>query len=171
MIRKSIQLSAFALVLILTAHYGTAKQTSRQTLPPEYQKWLNEDVHWIISAQETTDFLKLTNDQARDCFVVDFWQRHNPNPSGKENTFKEEHYRRLAFSNQHFASGVPGWETDRGHIYIVYGPPDSITKHAAEMRRPAEEIWNYAHSQPAAFKFVDRCSCGDFELVSNYPKN
>src|SRR5271165_1115500 len=91
-----------------------------------YAKWLDEDVRWIVTDRERAEFLKLSSDDDRDKFIESFWSRRNPNPGAQENVFKEEHYRRIAYSNIHFASGVPGWRTDRGRVYIVYGPPDEI---------------------------------------------
>jgi len=88
-----------------------------------YKKWLEEDVAWIITGQERADFVKLSTDKQRDEFVVAFWERRNPRPGSSENKFKEQHYRRLAYANTHFAAGVPGWKTDRGRMYILYGPP------------------------------------------------
>jgi GWxTD domain-containing protein len=95
---------------------------SDPTVKEIYKKWLREDVARIITDQERTDFKKLSTDKQRDAFVVAFWERRNPNPGSSENKFKEEHYRRLAYANTHFAAGVPGWKTDRGRIYILYGP-------------------------------------------------
>lgn len=86
-----------------------------------YKKWLEEDVRWIITDQERANFLKLATDRQRDEFVVAFWERRNPIPGSSENKFKEEHYRRLAYANTHFATDVPGWKTDRGREYILYG--------------------------------------------------
>ena len=164
--------SVLVVVIVLTVQYGTAKQNQSSVLAPEYQKWLDEDVRWLISAPEKKEFFKLTTDEQRDHFVVEFWERRNPNAGSKENTFKEEHYRRIAFTNEHFAASVPGWKTDRGHVYIVYGPPDSIVKDPSAGTTPAQELWNYRHIQGSAYvtlKFVDRCACGRFELMSNLP--
>lgn len=172
--RHRFRVLAVAVVVVLTSQYGTAKQNPGTPLAREYDKWLDEDVHWIISRQEKQEFLKLRTDEQRDHFVVEFWQQRNPNPGNTENTFKEEHYRRLAFSNVHFAASVPGWKTDRGHVYIVYGPPDSIVKHPSAGATPPEELWNYRRirgSSDVTVKFVDRCACGQFELVSNLPSN
>jgi GWxTD domain-containing protein len=162
-------------VIVLTSQYGAAKQNQRGGLAPEYQNWLDQDVRWLISEQEEKEFLKLTTDEQRDHFVVEFWERRNPNPGSKENTFKEEHYSRLAFTNQHFAAKVPGWKTDRGHVYVVYGPPDSVLRQPANGANPPEELWSYRHMPGAdgdvALKFVDRCACGEFVLVSDLPNH
>ena len=142
-------------------------------LPPEYNKWINEDVGWIITAPEKKEFVKLTTDEQRDHFVIEFWERRNPNPVSNNDAFKSDHYRRIAFSNEHFAAKMPGWKTDRGHVYIVYGPPESIIKHLSIGTNPAEELWNYRHMPGAGddvtLQFVDRCGCGEYALKGNLP--
>jgi GWxTD domain-containing protein len=134
----------------------------------QYSKWLNEDVRWIITNQERTRFLTLENDKARDEFIKQFWERRNPIPGGQDNPFKEEHYRRIVFANEHFASNTPGDETDRGHVYIVYGPPDEIKRQQASSETGSpSEIWYYRHLDNKAevsFEFVDDCRCGDYKL-------
>ena len=173
MISTRFRRSVLAAIIVLTSQYGGAKRSQDSALAPEYHKWLDEDVRWLISAQEEKEFLKLKTDEQRDHFVVEFWEQRNPNPGSKENAFKEEHYRRLAFSNQHFAERVPGWKTDRGHVYIVYGPPDSIRKHPLSATNPSEELWSYRHvtgpDGDVTLKFIDRCACGEFVLVGHLP--
>ena len=88
----------------------------KQELGASYKKWLNEDVRWIISPEELTAFKALSNDEERDNFIEQFWQRRDPTPDTLENEFKEEHYRRIAYANEHFAAGIPGWKTDRGQM-------------------------------------------------------
>src|SRR5580704_5689927 len=92
-----------------------------------YKKWLDEDVAWIITDEERRAFKQLSNDEERDQFIVAFWQRRDPTPDTEENEFKEEHYRRIEYANEHYAAGIAGWRTDRGRIYIMYGPPDEIS--------------------------------------------
>jgi GWxTD domain-containing protein len=135
------------------------------------KKWLNEDVVYIITDQERTDFKKLTTDTQRDEFVEQFWERRNPTPGSPENTFKEEHYRRTAYANTQFAAALPGWKTDRGRIYIVYGPPDKIDSQRGSRNSATtvsggaaygSELWYYSHiegmGRDVTFKFAD---CGD----------
>lgn len=149
---------------------------------PAYKKWISEDVRWIISAQERADFEALRTDEQRTEFVKAFWLRRDPTPDTAENEFKEEHYRRLAFANQHFPEGVAGWKTDRGHIYIVNGPPDQIDIPSVLDKAPRQngfvkqqpyEIWRYKHAvgpdHLKTFKFVDKCSCGKYELSDTPP--
>ena len=167
----------FLSVVALLASLPAQTQVGPSQLKPEYQKWLKEDVRWIITDEERHDFMKLATDDQRDQFVVNFWERRNPTPGSKTNAFKEEHYRRLAFANQHFAASVPGWKTDRGRIYIMYGPPDSIethspVKHANGLASDADlpyQVWHYNHLKGIGddqnIKFVDVCSCGNYKLV------
>ena len=96
----------------------------RKELATPYSKWLNEDVTYIITDEERSAFLRLQTDEEREQFIESFWLRRDPTPDTLENEFEEEHYRRIAYANEHFASGIPGWKTDRGRIYITYGPPD-----------------------------------------------
>lgn len=165
----------FGMLVVLCSLAVHAENVSQ--LKPAYKNWLDEDVRWIMTARERDDFLALTSDQARDKFVVEFWERRNPTPGTKENAFKEEHYRRLAFANDHFAADLPGWKTDRGRIYIVYGPPDSIdarriVDHAQALERNSDrpyQVWHYNHIKGIGdnqnIKFVDVCSCGDYKMV------
>ncbi len=102
-------------------------------LDSAYKKWLNEDVPYIISSEERSAFLHLDTNEAREQFIEAFWQRRNPDQDSPENTFKEEHYRRIAYANEHYASGIPGWKTDRGRIYIMWGPADEVQ--SASQRR------------------------------------
>jgi GWxTD domain-containing protein len=142
---------------------------AKAQLAPEYQKWLNEDVRWIITSHERQEFLGLTTDQARDRFVVQFWDSRNPHPASKENAFKHEHYRRLAFSNLHFAAAQPGWETDRGRVYVMYGRPDAITTHSGAI---PDQVWLYHRlngDENVTFRFVDHCACGDYRLTDGQP--
>ncbi len=101
----------------------------QKELGKTYKKWLDEDVRWIITGEELQAFKQLSNDEERDQFIEQFWLRRDPTPDTVENEYKEEHYRRIAYANEHFAAGIAGWRTDRGRIYIVWGPPDEIESH------------------------------------------
>jgi GWxTD domain-containing protein len=94
-----------------------------------FKQWLNEDVDYIISPEERNVFKELKNDEERENFIEDFWNRRNPDRRASYNSFKEEHYRRIAYANEHFHSGIPGWKTDRGRVYIVFGKPDQLESH------------------------------------------
>jgi GWxTD domain-containing protein len=113
----------------------------KQELKGQYKKWLDEDVVWIITDEEAKAFKSLSNDEERENFIENFWLRRNPNPDSPDNEYREEHYQRIAYANEHFPAGKPGWRTDRGHIYIAYGKPDSIDSHPSggNYERPMEE--------------------------------
>ena len=154
----------------------------KQELSKTYKKWLDEDVRWIITDEERAAFKQLSNDEERDQFIEAFWQRRDPTPDTVENEFKEEHYRRIAYANEHFAAGIPGWKSDRGRIYIQYGPPDEIESHPSggNYERPIEEgggststfpfeDWRYRYlediGQEVIIEFVDTCMCGDYHMT------
>ncbi len=156
----------------------------KQELSSTYKKWLNQDVVYIITPEEKSAFKALSNDDERDQFIEQFWQRRNPDPDSPENEYKEEHYRRIAYANEHFAAGIPGWKTDRGRIYIIWGPPDQLESHATggTYDRPQEEgggttttypweSWRYRYLEgigdEVILEFVDQCSCGEYFLSSN----
>src|SRR5450756_1264374 len=100
-------------------------------LDTPYKKWLNEEVPYIITDEERSAFLQLQTNEEREQFIEAFWQRRDPTPDTVENEFKEEHYRRIAYANERFSSGIPGWRTDRGRMYIIWGPADQIESHSA----------------------------------------
>jgi len=147
-----------------------------------YKTWLNQDVVWIISEDESKAFKSLSNDDERDAFIENFWLRRNPSPDSPDNEFREEHYRRIQYANDHFAAGKPGWKTDRGHIYIAYGKPDSIDSHPSggAYQRPMDEgggqtstfpfeTWHYRYLEGVGenidLEFVDSCMCGDYHFT------
>jgi GWxTD domain-containing protein len=151
-------------------------------LSKTYKKWLNEDVVWIITDEERAAFKQLSNDEERDNFIEAFWQRRDPTPDTEENEYKEEHYRRIAYANEHFAAGIPGWKSDRGRIYIMYGPADEVDSHPSggSYERPIEEgggetstfpfeDWRYRYlegiGQEIIIEFVDTCMCGDYHMT------
>src|SRR6202163_1139130 len=161
------------------------KQNSKSLkieLSKTYKKWLDEDVRWIITDEEQKAFKLLSNDEERDQFIEAFWQRRDPTPDTIENEFKEEHYRRMAYANEHYAAGIPGWKSDRGRIYIMYGPADEIESHPSggSYERPMEEgggetstfpfeDWRYRYlegvGQEIILEFGDTCMCGDYHMT------
>lgn len=151
-------------------------------LKGSYKTWLSQDVTWIITDEEAKTFKSLANDEERDAFIEEFWRRRNPNPESPENEFRDEHYARIAYANEHFAAGKPGWMTDRGHIYIAFGKPDSIDSHPSggNYERPMEEgggntstfpfeVWHYRYLASVGdnvdIEFVDSCMCGDYHAT------
>jgi GWxTD domain-containing protein len=157
------------------------KKTLKELDTP-YKQWLNEDVIYIISPEERTAFLQLETNEEREQFIEQFWLRRSTNPDLPDNDFKEEHYRRIAYANEHFASGIPGWKTDRGRMYIMWGPPDEIESHptGGTYDRPIEEgggststypweTWRYRYmegiGENVIWEFVDPTSSGEYHLT------
>jgi GWxTD domain-containing protein len=154
----------------------------KQELSKEMKRWLDEDVRWIITDEEMLAFKQLSNDEERDQFIEQFWLRRDPTPDTVENEFKEEHYRRIAYANEHYQSGKAGFRTDRGRVYVIFGPPDEIEAHptGGYYQRPAEEgggststfpfeIWRYRYlediGQEINIEFVDTCMCSDYHMT------
>ena len=159
-----------------------AQKAVRQELKGAFKTWLEQDASYIISDEERKAFKNLSNDEEREAFIENFWLRRNPNPDSPDNEFREEHYRRIAYANEHFAAGKPGWRTDRGHIYISFGKPDSIESHPSggSYQRPMDEgggetstfpfeTWHYRYLEGVGenidLEFVDTCQCGDFHFT------
>ncbi len=156
----------------------------RKELATPYRRWLNEDVTYIITDEERSAFVRLQNDEERENFIESFWLRRDPSPDTIENEFKEEHYRRIAYANERYASGIPGWKTDRGRIYITFGPPDEIEDHSSggTYERPPEEgggststfpfqQWRYRYidgiGNNVIIEFVDPTMSGEFRMTSD----
>ncbi|MBX3297895.1 MAG: GWxTD domain-containing protein [Acidobacteria bacterium] len=153
-------------------------------LKEAYKKWINQDVKYIITKEERRAFMALVTDEERENFIEQFWRRRDPNPDTEENEFREEYYERIAYANERFASGIPGWMTDRGRIYITWGKPDSVESHPAggSYDRPAYEgggstttypfeIWFYRHLDNVGdgieIEFVDPTGTGEFRIARN----
>jgi len=161
------------------------KQKARKTLKEldsQYKQWLNEDVIYIISPEERNAFLQLDTNEEREQFIEQFWLRRSSNPDLPDNDFKEEHYRRIAYANEHFASGIPGWKTDRGRMYIMWGPADEVESHptGGTYDRPMEEgggstttypwetwRWRYLEGigENVILEFVDPSGSGEYHLT------
>jgi GWxTD domain-containing protein len=154
----------------------------RKELETPYKKWLNEDVTYIITDEERQSWKRLQTDEEREQFIEQFWLRRDPTPDTVENEFKEEHYRRIAYANERFASGIPGWKTDRGRIYITYGPADEIESHPSggSYERPPEEgggetstypfeKWRYRYIEGIGndinIEFVDPTMTGEYRMT------
>ncbi|HWE87460.1 MAG TPA: GWxTD domain-containing protein [Terracidiphilus sp.] len=159
-----------------------AQKQLKGELKGGYRTWLDQDVAYIITDEERKAFKSLSNDEEREAFIEAFWQRRNPNPDSPENEFREEHYRRIAYANEHFAAGKPGWKTDRGRIYIMWGKPDDKDSHPSggSYTRPMDEgggetstfpfeTWHYRYLEGIGenidLEFVDTCMCGDYHFT------
>ena len=147
-----------------------------------YKKWLENDVPYIITDEEKKAFKALQTDDERENFIENFWRRRDPNPDTEENEFREEYYERIAYANEHFTSGIPGWKSDRGRVYIAWGKPDSVESHPSggQYNRPSYEgggetttypfeTWFYRHldniGEGLEIEFVDPTSTGEYRLA------
>lgn len=154
----------------------------RKELETPYRRWLNEDVTYIITDEERAAFKRLQTDEEREQFIESFWMRRDPTPDTVENEFKEEHYRRIAYANERFASGFPGWKSDRGRIYIMFGPADEVESHPSggSYERPPEEgggttsvypfeKWRYRWIEGIGtdiiIEFVDPTMTGEYRMT------
>ncbi len=186
-------ISLAPLALAQSANEGAPKQLSkreekrrleklRKELAGPFKKWLSEDVRYILTDEERKVFLNLSTDEERENFIESFWLRRDPTPDSMENEYKEEHYRRIAYANERYASGIPGWRTDRGRIYITFGPPDEIESHPSggSYQRPYEEgggttstfpfeIWRYRYldniGSDILLEFVDPTMTGEYRMT------
>jgi GWxTD domain-containing protein len=158
------------------------EEKARKELETPYRKWLGEDVKYIITDEERNAFKVLLTDEEREQFIEQFWLRRDPTPDTVENEYREEHYRRIAYANEHYASGIEGWRTDRGMIYVKYGPPDDIEDHSSggTYNRPREEgggststypfqKWRYRYLEGIGtnieIEFVDTTMSGEFRMT------
>lgn len=153
-------------------------------LKQAYKKWLENDVAYIITNEERKAFKALATDEERENFIESFWRRRDPDPDTEENEYREEYYERIAYANEHFTSGIPGWKTDRGRVYIAWGKPDSIEAHPAggAYDRPSYEgggstttypfeTWFYRHLEGVGdgleIEFVDPSGTGEYRMAQN----
>lgn len=168
--------------------HSAGKSETPKELSSGYMDFIKGPTQYLITPQERTAFLRLTTDEERQAFIEQFWARRNPNPGNSENEYKEEFYRRVAYTNAHFAAGTPGWRTDRGRVYIMYGPPNEEENHDSGgiyHANPGElppgcrdamttfpfEDWFY-HYIPGVGKnvkmeFVDPTKSGKYRLTRN----
>src|SRR5467141_1712690 len=201
-VARTLLASAFSLFIVLPSIFAqqgpdpaaapTPQKLTKETkkkmkrtlkeLDSSYRQWLSEDVTYIISPDERNAFLQLDTNEEREQFIEQFWLRRSSNPDLPDNDFKEEHYRRIAYANEHFASGIPGWKTDRGRMYIMWGPADEVESHptGGTYDRPMEEgggstttypfeTWRYRYmegiGENVIWEFVDPSGSGEFHLT------
>ncbi len=202
MSRRGIYITFTSLLLLTSSSWSVAqkkndpkKEDTKKEVPKNVQRsrelesasralrrWLDEDVSYIITNEERTAFKALKTDEEREQFIEQFWLRRDPTPDTVDNEFKEEHYARIAYANERFASGIPGWKTDRGRIYIIWGKPDEIESHPSggTYDRPIEdgggttstfpfEIWRYRYIEgignEVLLEFVDPSMSGEYRMT------
>ncbi len=192
-----LAVALLSLTFALPAGLAQKKKTNDQSQDPSqrernvkpelkkaYKDWLEKDVAYIITDEERKAFKKLATDDERERFIEEFWRRRDPDPDTDENEFREEYYERIAYANEHFASGIPGWKTDRGRIWIMYGKPDETETHpsgGSYQREPQEgggstttypfERWFYRYlpgvGSGVEIEFVDPTGSGEYRIARN----
>lgn len=194
--KATLRLAIFPLVIATATLLGLAQDTKQSQDPmdkprnvkPElkkaYKDWLEKDVTYVITDEERRAWKKLATDDEREKFIEEFWRRRDPDPDTDENEFKEEYYERIAYANENFASGIPGWKTDRGRVWIMYGKPDGRETHptGGNYDRPSYhgggstttypfEIWFYRYlpgvGSGIEIEFVDPTSTGEYRFARN----
>ncbi len=176
--RLLLLIASFLFLLLDLPIVAQDKSKPASDSPPQVsaskplEKRATEDVAYIIHPEERRAFLRLESAEEREKFIEQFWLRRDPTPGTIENEFKEEHYRRIAYANEHYASGIPGWETDRGRIYITFGPPDEIESRPSgtpASRFPMEQ-WLYRYieeiGQDVLFEFLGAAKPGEYRCSS-----
>ncbi|MBA3334815.1 MAG: GWxTD domain-containing protein [Acidobacteria bacterium] len=163
---------------------STKARKQKKEIDKIYQKWTSEDVPYIVTGDEKKAYKALKTDDERERFIENFWGRRDPNPDTEENEYREEYYERIAYANEHYASGIPGWKTDRGRIYIAYGKPDGVESHPSggSYDRPSYEgggstttypfeTWFYRHLDGVGdgieIEFVDPTGTGEYRIARN----
>jgi len=194
--KAALRVAIFSVVLAGTSLFSFAQDRTKTQDPmdkprnvkPElkkaYKDWLEKDVTYVITDEERKAFKKLATDDERERFIEEFWRRRDPDPDTDENEFKEEYYERIAYANEHFASGIPGWKSDRGRIWIMYGKPDERETHpmGGNYDRPSYEgggntstypfeIWFYRYlagvGSGVEIEFVDPTGSGEYRIARN----
>jgi GWxTD domain-containing protein len=195
--KAALRLAIFSFVLAAASLTGVAQDprqsqddpmTKPRNVKPElkkaYKDWLEKDVTYVITDEERKAFKKLATDDERERFIEEFWRRRDPDPDTDENEFKEEYYERIAYANEHFASGMPGWKSDRGRIWIMYGKPDERETHpmGGNYERPSYEgggntstypfeTWFYRYlpgvGSGVEIEFVDPTGSGEYRIARN----
>jgi GWxTD domain-containing protein len=192
---KKIRNIIFTFVLVAMAAAMAAAQQPKPSVDPNekprtvkvevkraYKDWVEKDVAYIITSEERKAFKLLTTDEERENFIENFWRRRDPDPDTEENEYREEYYERIAYANEHYSSGIPGWKSDRGRIYITFGKPDEIESHPSGggYDRPSYEgggstttypfeVWFYRHLDNVGdgieIEFVDPTGSGEYRIA------
>lgn len=158
------------------------RKQSNESVKSVYKRWVDEDVRWIITDEERKTFNSLKTDDEREQFIEQFWLRRDPDPDTDVNEYREDYYQRIAYANEKYTSGIPGWKTDRGRIYIMFGKPDQVESHPSggSYDRPVWEgggttstypfeIWWYRYIEGVGsdieIEFVDPTGSGEFRIA------
>jgi len=160
------------LLLVVLVSLSAATE---EKLPPKYEKWLKEEVFYIVTEQEREFFLQLTTDEQRDKYIETFWRVRDPSPGSPRNEYKEEHYRRLEYANKFLGRETyrRGWQTERGRIYILLGEPQNKSYFPSSFTAYPMELWFYSQDPGTTglnpffyILFFKRGGIGEYKLYS-----
>ena len=126
-----------------------------------------EMVRYIATKEELAQYKNIKAVDAKRKTLFDFWSKRDGDASFPGTMQKTEYLKRVDYCNLHFKTGFrEGWKTDRGRVFIVYGPPDEIERHANEVDTKPYEIWMYNSIQGGVqFVFGDRSGFSDYVLL------
>jgi GWxTD domain-containing protein len=154
--------------------------TGRSVMASEYATMTEEEVdkefdqtRYISTKQELDHYRNLKGVDAKRQAMFDFWSKRDDGKNGSMNEAKQEHFKRIEYSNANFRSGQKeGWKTDRGRVYVMYGPPDEVERHVNEIDTKPYEIWQY-HSLQGGVEFIfgDRTGFSDYVLLHSTHRN
>jgi GWxTD domain-containing protein len=166
------------LLVVLLCFSATAQESSKvdcySTSVKGANRWVEKDVFYLITEDEKKEFLNLKTVEEKENFIEVFWRKRDPNPDTEANEFKEIYYERIAFANEHFASGIQGWKTDRGMVYVLYGKPDKIEKGRSNfegLQNVLFERWTYEKPPDelpiSEFIFLDPTEANEFRFEND----
>ncbi len=172
--KRDVFFLSFLFVFTTTLSPSLQKKLSPKDLAPQYRRWLEEEVVYIITPKEKDVFLRLETDREREIFIEAFWKVRDPDPVTPENEFKKEHYRRVKYADQKFGREGPGagWRTPMGKIYILLGEPSQIYGLENDSEVYPIVTWFYQgladYGLPNAFyvAFFKRSGIGEYEFYS-----
>ncbi|MDX9757583.1 MAG: GWxTD domain-containing protein [Bacteroidota bacterium] len=128
---------------------------------------------YIATAGEKSIWQSLSGSESKRKFLTKFWRDRDDDQATPFNEYYAEYKQRVAVSNEQFRTAFrAGWRTDRGRVYILYGPPDYVDRKSNESDMKPHEIWRYDYIEGGVdFVFVDRSGFNNFELVHSTKRN
>lgn len=162
-----------SLVLLLFFPAGNlyAQGTTGNELRVEViRNWAEHNVKWVICPAEREVFGRLKSDLERKAFIDAFWHRRDPDPQTPLSEAKDEHYKRMDFADGHFRENEQrGSLTERGRVWIMYGPPQRREVHPRARNRVFSwEAWHYDRlpdiGENIDLEFTDRANRGEYRL-------
>ena len=121
-----------------------------------------ENMRYILEDDEWKKLSK-SKDTVKEALFLEYWESRDPTPETSENEVMDEYFSRVNYSNGNFKSYLPGWKTDMGMIYILFGPPDDLEIYNDPLSRLYSQRWHYYRINKY-FDFIDENGFGDYRL-------